>query len=180
MCYGYIRLFLILLAHQDSSYLCAHAVLWSVMPLPPLSGTFPVVLESPTSMPPSQKPPLAAHVTVVTSALSEHQLRSLEPAFPTSLDAPQGQGWCLVHLGPQYSDRDQKTEGTQEILTVGSHTQRTAMTGGSALDLIFARVTSHSTCGGGYPYAHCTGEETDLVVEVGAQKRSEPRRLAIT
>lgn len=41
------------------------------------------------------------------------------------------------------------------------------------------QVTSHGTLGGRYHYGHFTGEERDLIVEVGAQMRSQPGRLAI-
>lgn len=51
-----------------------------------------------------------------------------------------------------------------------SHIQ---MSGGSALDLILAQVTSHRTSGGRYPYAHCTGEETDLSVEGPKEIRAQ-------
>ena len=68
-------------------------------------------------MPPSQKPPLAAHITMVILALAEPQqvvnVSSLMPAFPTSQGVPQVQGWCLVHLCPQCSDWTQKIGGAQ-------------------------------------------------------------------
>lgn len=46
--------------------------------------------------------------------------------------------------------------------------------------MLITQVTSHGTLGGTYHYDHFTGEKKDLIVEVGAQMRAQPRRLAVT